>query len=141
LALGLFIGPEPPVVPFSAFTAQLTVYPNQPAFSINSNFTLGASSSGINPRTEPVTLQIGSFTITIPPGSFVNPVPGYYSFTGVINGVNLTVLIELRGGKNYIFGVIARNVSLTVSNPETITLTIGVDRGTTTVTPVIINTK
>jgi YVTN family beta-propeller protein len=137
-ALGLFIQP---VVAFSAFTAQLTVYPNEPGFSINSNFTLGASSSGINPRTEPVTLQIGSFKITIPPGSFVNPVPGYYSFTGVINGVNLTLLIQGVGGNQYIFGVIARNVSLTVSNPETITLTIGDDSGTTTVTPVIINTK
>jgi hypothetical protein len=59
---------------------------------IKSNFTPGAGSNGINPATKPVTLQIGSFTITIPPGSFVNPGPGYYSFLGVINGVSLQVL-------------------------------------------------
>jgi len=35
----------------------------------------------------------------------------------------------------------ARNVNLTVSNPETITLTIGNESGTTTVTSVIINTQ
>ena len=87
-----------------------------------------------------MTLQIGSFTITIPPGSFVNPVAGYYSFVGVINGVSLNVLITLTSANHYIFGMIARNVSLTVSNPETIKLTIGDDSATTTVTPVIINT-
>src|SRR5262249_21373464 len=59
------------VIPFSAFTAQLTVYPVQSQFSINASFTLGPSSDGINPPTDPVTLQIDSFTLTIPSGSFV----------------------------------------------------------------------
>jgi hypothetical protein len=58
----------------------------------------------------------------------------------VINGVSLTVLISNTAGSNYIFGVIARNVSLTIVNPTTITLTIGDDSGTTTVNAVIINT-
>jgi YVTN family beta-propeller protein len=138
IAFGLFIQP---VLVFSAFTAQLTVYPNQKEFSINSNFTLGTSSNGINPPTEPVTLKIGSFTITIPPGSFVNAgVPGYSTFVGVINGVSLTVLIKQASGNHYIFGVIAKNVSLTIANPETVTLTIGNDSGTTSVNAVIINT-
>ena len=93
-----------------------------------------------------MTLKIGDFTITIPPGSFVNVpgVPGYFTFVGVINGVSLNVLIRHTSGNNYIFGVIAKNVSLTISNPPVpiaITLTIGADSGTTTVTPVIINTQ
>jgi hypothetical protein len=127
-------------VPFSAFSAQLTVYPNQPGFSINANFTLGAASDGINPPTQPVTLQIGDFTLTIPAGSFVRAGAGYYSFVGVINGINLNVLIRLTSGSSFIFGVVARNVSLTIVNPVLITLTIGDDRGTTTVNAVIINT-
>jgi hypothetical protein len=86
-----------------------------------------------------VTLQIGSFKITIPAGSFVKAGPGYFTFVGVINSVSLKVLIRLTSGNNYIFGVIAQNVSLTVSNPVTITLTIVHDSGTTTVTPVINN--
>jgi hypothetical protein len=133
---------QPTTVPFSAFSAQLTVYPIQAEFSIKSNFTLGTASNGINPPTEPVTLQIGSFTITIPPGSFVNAgAPGYFTFVGVINNVNLTVLIRLTSGNHYIFGVIARNVRFsTIANPETVTLTIGDDSGTTSVNAVIINT-
>jgi hypothetical protein len=132
---------HPTTVAFSAFTAQLTVYPNQKEFSINSNFTLGPTSNAINPPTEPVTLKIGSFTITIPPGSFVNAgAPGYFTFVGVINGVSLNVLIRQTSGNNYIFGVIAKNVSLTIQNPVSVTLTIGDDSGTTSVNAVIINT-
>jgi YVTN family beta-propeller protein len=142
IAFGLFIQP---VRVFSAFAAQLTVYPNQKEFSIKSNFTLATSSNGINPPTEPVTLQVGSFKITIPPGSFVNVpgVPGYFTFVGVINGVSLNVLIRLTSANQYIFGVIAKNVSLTIPNPPDtvpVALTIGGDSGTTSVTPVIINT-
>jgi photosystem II stability/assembly factor-like uncharacterized protein len=131
---------------FSAFTAQLVVYPNRQEFNINCYFTLGASSNGINPPTELVTLQIGSFETTIQPGSFVKPgaAPEYF-FVGVIDGVSLSVsLIKLGSSNNYAFGVIAKNVSLPVSNPPVpipVTLTIGADSGTTTVTPVVINTQ
>ena len=138
VAFGLFIQP---VLVFSAHT-RLTVYPNQQRFDItNSNFTLGASSNGINPPTEPVTLKIGSFKITIPPGSFVSTRgPGDFQFVGVIDNVQLVVSITLASPNKYFFAVEARNVSLTVSNPETITLTIGNESGTTTVNAVIINT-
>jgi FG-GAP repeat len=129
-------------LPFSAFNVQLTVYPNQSQFSIKSNFTLGTTSDGIDPPTEPVTLQIGSFTITIPAGSFVKAgLPGYFTFVGVVDNVNLEVLIKLTSGNNYIFGVDARNVSLTIVNPVTVTLTVGNDSGTTSVNAVIINTR
>jgi YVTN family beta-propeller protein len=143
VAFGKFIQP---FIAFSAFTAQLTVYPNQKEFSIKSNFTLGAGSNAINPPTEQVTLKIGSFTITIPIGSFVNVpgVAGYFTFVGVVNNVSLNVLIRRTSGNNYIFGVIAKNVSLTIPNPPAtvpVTLTIGGVSGTTSVTAVIINTQ
>jgi hypothetical protein len=127
---------------FSAFNAVLTEYPKVPEFSINANFTLAAGSNGINPPTEPVTLQIGNFTITIPPNSFSVPSPGYFTFVGVINGISLTVVIRLTSPNTFIFGVIARNVNLTTINPPGpvgITLTIGDDSGTTGVTPIINN--
>jgi YVTN family beta-propeller protein len=142
-AFGLFIQP---FIAFSAFVPNLTVYPVQSEFSIKASFTLGTASNAINPPTEPVMLKIGSFTITIPPGSFVNVpgVPGYFTFVGVINGVSLNVLIRQTSGNNYILGVIAKNVSLTIPNPPNtvpVTLTIDGDSGTTSVTAVIINTK
>jgi hypothetical protein len=133
---------QPQTVQFSAFSVHLTIYPIQAEFSISSNFTLGATSNGINPPAEPVTLQIGSFIITIPPGSFVmSGRPGNYTFVGVINGVNLNLLISLTGGNNCIFGAIAKNVQLPIVNPVAVTLTIGDDSGATAVNGVIINTK
>ena len=62
-------------VPFSAFSAKLEITfgkrPNTDAFELNSSFTLGSASNGINPPGEPVTLQVGAFTTTIPSGSFM----------------------------------------------------------------------
>jgi hypothetical protein len=123
-------------VPFSAFRAQLTIYPNQPGFSIISNFTLGNTSNGINPGTEAVTLQMGAFVTTITPGSLAMSAPGTYSFVGAINGVNLKAQIKLTGGNTWEVGVIAQNVNLT-DTPAMVTLNIGDDGGTTPVTAVI----
>ena len=81
----------------------------------------------------------GSFTLTIPLCSFAKAGPGYFTFVGVINNVSLNVLIRLTSGNNYIFGVIAKNVSLTIQNPVSVTFTIGDDSGTTSVNTVIIN--
>jgi hypothetical protein len=92
-----------------------------------------------------VTLKIGSFTITIPPGSFVNAgAPGYFTLVGWVDNASLNMLIRRTSGNNYIFGVIAKNVSLTIPNPPNtvpVTLTIGDDSGTTNVAAIIINTK
>ena len=128
---------------FGAFNAVLTEYPNWPGFSINSSFTLPGGSNGINPPTEQVTLRIGNFVRIIPTGSFVaSGAPGYFTFVGVVNGVSLSVVIRQTTGNNFIFGVIARNVDLTTINPPGvvgITLTIGDDSGTASVTPIINN--
>jgi hypothetical protein len=135
---------QPPTVSFSAFTAKLNIYftPNQYGFALLSNFTLGSTSNGINPVTETVTLQIGTFTITIPPGSFQGRrisvprksalSPGDWTFVGVINGVTLEAVILLTAPHQYIFGVTAQKVNLIgTQTPVTVTLTIGNDSGTT----------
>ena len=70
------------VIPFSAFTAEPTVSSFQPKFTLHSSFTVGSTSSGSNPASEAVTLKIGTFAVTIPPGSFTLTSPGTYSFFG-----------------------------------------------------------
>jgi hypothetical protein len=123
-----------PTVPFSAFSAKLNIYftPNQYGFAFLSNFTLGKTSNGINPVAEAVTLQIGAFTMIIPPGSFQEPLPGDWTFVGVINGVTLEAVIQLTAPNQYIFGVTAQKVNLIgTQTPVTVTLTIGNDSGTT----------
>jgi probable HAF family extracellular repeat protein len=129
----LIVNP-PAMASFSAFSAKLNIYftPNQYGFAFLSNFTLGSTSNGINPVTETVILQIGTFTITIPPGSFQEPSPGDWTFVGVINGVTLEAVIRLTAPNQYIFGVTAQKVNLIgTQTPVTVTLTIGDDSGTT----------
>ena len=70
--VGVGIVPPPPGVPFLAFNAQLEIQfgskPNLDAFGLGSGFMLSSTAPAINPLTEPVTLQIGTFATTIPPG-------------------------------------------------------------------------
>ncbi len=121
-----------PPVPFSAFSAKLTIFAYKPSFTLLADFTLGSTSNGINPLFEDVTLRVGSFTTTIPPGSFTMTAPGTYAFIGVIDSVFLNVLIKLEGGKEYTFQA-AANVNLAkTKSPAPVTLTIGNDTGTTT---------
>jgi YVTN family beta-propeller protein len=130
IAFGLFI--QPAIGVFSAFTAKLTVSSFQPKFTLLSNFTLGSNSNGINPAFEAVTLKIGTFTVTIPPGSFTLTSPGTYSFFGVISGLTINAKITQTAGKAYTFQATANaNLSRTKS-PATVTLAIGNDTGTTT---------
>jgi hypothetical protein len=122
-----------PTVPFSAFSAKLAISSFKPSFTLLADFTLGSSSNGINPLFEDVTLRVGSFTTTIPPGSFTMTGPGTYAFIGVIDSVTLNALIKLKGGKEYTLHATA-NVNLAkTKSPATVTLTIGNDTGTTTV--------
>jgi hypothetical protein len=58
-------------VAFSAFAAKAEIATGfHPGFEVRGSFTLGAGSSGIAPDTQPVTLTLGSFSTTIPAGSF-----------------------------------------------------------------------
>jgi hypothetical protein len=143
------IVPPPPGVPFLAFNAKLEVHfgksPNTDHFDLNASFTLGSASNGIDPPAEPVALKVGTFTTTIPPGSFKiadddqnNQEEGVgmkrfgpFRFQGVIDGVDLRVLIQPTGAKRYALEAEARHADLTgAKNPVPVTLTIGGDSGT-----------
>ena len=103
------------------------------------------ASNGINPPAEPVTLSVGTFTVTIPPGSFRKHKhedgdeheheDGSFSFHGKIGGVRLEAVITRTGTLRYAFDAEARGASLTgTTNPVPVMLTIGDDCGTTSVT-------
>jgi len=123
-------------VPFAAFTlkAEITLGPPG-AFEVKGNFTLGAGSNGINPLTEDVKLQVGTFSTTIPAGSFQQDPRGRFKFEGVISGVSLEVQIVPLGGNDFEFKAEAQGADLSgIVNPVTVELTIGDDGGSTTVT-------
>jgi Right handed beta helix region len=64
----------PPVVAFSAFRPKVDVDfgpgPGDDGFAIKATFRLDAASNGIDPLIEEVSLRVGSFAVTLPPGSF-----------------------------------------------------------------------
>jgi|SRR5579864_1860856 len=119
---------------FSAFSAHLEISGrNRAGFELSARFTLGASSDGINPLTEPVTVQVGTFFMIITPGSFrLNQRDGTFVFEGVINGVNLEIRIKSLGNNAFAFEAEGSGVDLTaLTNPVTVALTIGNDQGLT----------
>jgi YVTN family beta-propeller protein len=147
--IGVGIVPPPPGIPFLAFNAKLEIelerQPNKDSFELESHFTLSSTASnGIHPLTEAVTLQIGTFSITIPPGSFRRHEDGgeddhahedgSFTFHGVIDGVRLKALIKRTGTLRYAFLAKAKGADLTgTKNPVQVMLTIGDDRGTASV--------
>jgi uncharacterized repeat protein (TIGR03803 family) len=125
-------------IPFSAFSSQLEIdldpKPADDAFLLLSEFTLGPGSAGINPPAEPVILRVSAFTAALPAGSFKGSGSGPFTFQGVINGVDLQVVIEPAGAKRYSFAAAGHGANLTgTKNPATVTLTIGNDTGTASV--------
>jgi hypothetical protein len=109
-------------IPFSAFKARLEIERN--SFELNSSFTLKSTAS-IAPLTEPVTLSVGTFTTTIPPGSFEGNKKGFFSFDGTINGVRLEALIKPTGTLRNDFKAEAEGANLAgTKNPVPVTLTL-----------------
>jgi DNA-binding beta-propeller fold protein YncE len=122
-----------PLVPFASSSAELEIHND--IVSLSESFTLGANSNGIDPVTEKVTLQIGTFSVTIPAGSFkLNP-DQIYSFQGVINGVSTQVRISKSGERLFILDAVFTPLDLSgITNPETVVLTFGIDSGSTAAT-------
>jgi hypothetical protein len=119
-------------VAFASFDAsKLKIWLGPPSsFELQSYFTLSAASHGINPLTEPVTLQIGTMTLALPAGSFQLNHPGDDVFSGVVDGVSFSAKFHNAGGGHWEFKANATNANLLgTTNPVTVTLTIGNDSG------------
>jgi hypothetical protein len=101
---------------------------------MQSTFTLGSSSNGINPLGEKVTLRIGPFGTVIPDGSFKQAKKGQYTFAGIIDGVSLEIVINSLSRNQFEFKVDGKGADLAGTvNPVTVQLSIGDDAGLSTV--------
>jgi hypothetical protein len=119
------------VTHFSTFNAGGEIAGNE--FEIQGRFTLGAGTNGINPLTEGVVLQQGTFSVTIPKGSFKSARGGSYKFEGIIGGVSLEIDIAPASTNSYTFTAEGSGANLIDTvNPVSVALTIGDDAGTTT---------
>ncbi len=126
-----------PFVKFAAFSANVAISNSKKQFAVGGQFTLGAGSSGINPMTQDVTIQVGGYSTTIPAGSFQADAYGNYFFQGTINGVQLAAAIQPQGGNafGYAFGGQGAD-NMPTTNPVTVGLTIGNNTGSTSVNAV-----
>ncbi len=136
---GIALDGTPATVSFAAFTPKVELELNPGAFDdefeIKARLMLGAGSDGISPLTEEVKIQVGTFSTTIPAGSFRQDKKGRFKFEGAINGARLEVVLRPLGGNSYEFKAEGKNVNLAgTSNPVTISLTINEDTGNATVT-------
>jgi hypothetical protein len=119
---------QPTVVGFADFTGKAEIERRE--FELKAAFTLGAASNGIDPLHEDVRLHVGTFSTTIPAGSFRSDEKGRFKFQGVIKGVKLEVVIRSLGGRRFELEAEGERADLTGTvNPVTVSLTIGDDRG------------
>jgi hypothetical protein len=82
-----------------------------------------------------VTLQIGIFSVTLPPGSFKQITSRIFEFQGVINGADLSVQIVALRNDTFALAAESKGVNLTgLANLVIVVLTIDDNTGTTAVT-------
>jgi YVTN family beta-propeller protein len=141
---GVGIVPPPACIPFLAFSAKLEIdlesTPNKDRFELLSSLTLASAAPAINPAVQAVTLKIGTFSTTIPPGSFKEIGQGIFVFRGVIGGVRMEALIAPTGSLRYALVAAAQDANLTgITNPVPVTLTIGDDCGMASVQALMIH--
>jgi hypothetical protein len=119
-------------VPFASLSVEAELKGSPPSrFEVEGRLTLGAGSNGIDPTTEPVTLQLGTWTATISPGLFRRHRSGTFVYAGVVGGVALGARLTPRGGGTYAFLFEGSGgLGSGVTAPLSVTLTIGDDTGT-----------
>ncbi|MFQ5742289.1 MAG: hypothetical protein ACE5HV_01740 [Acidobacteriota bacterium] len=120
----------PETVLFSSFKAKLKVKKDE--FKLDATFALGTGSDGIDPVAEEVSLEIGAFSLVVPPGSFRLKERGEFGFEGFPDGTELEIEIRQgRGGSSRI-KVEAEDVSLpAIGELANVGLRIGDDSGST----------
>lgn len=127
--------------PTSSLTASLQILAGPPpGFDLEA--TLGLDSSiVVNPLTQVVDIQIGTFSISLPAGSFKwvqnGKNSGNYIFQGTLNSINLKVLITPLGQNEFQISAVAKQVDLSgLSSPITVTVGIGGNSASASVTPI-----
>jgi len=131
-----------PLLLTAAATLTLGPKADDDALALQATCTLSEESDGIDPLTEEVHLQAGTFSATIPTGSFRSTANGTFEFRGVLGGVRLQVEIAPPQGPQKKSSTFALTATATGANltgtpvPVTLRLTIGNDSGSTTLTTV-----
>jgi hypothetical protein len=123
-----------PLVPFASSLAKLEIESELSTFHLSDSFTLGANSNGITPTTQKLTLNIGTFSVTIPSGSFKKTRTGTFTCKRTINGVSLNLNIVPLSANMFTFNLHGGGINLGgLTQPVTVVLTVGIASGATNV--------
>ena len=128
--------------PAAGLTASLQISTTPPpGFNLNATLSLD-SSLEVDPLTQPVDIQIGNFSLTLPAGSFMTFQDGVnsgtYLFQGVVNSTTLKVQIEPLSQNQFQIYAYGKQVDLTdLSSPVTVTVGIGGNSASASVEPVL----
>ena len=146
--LAITNAPSSTSAPFETFKAKVYINEDRKtSFRIDGFFTLSEGNSGVDPVTQNVALQVGSYTVTIPAGSFKQRGKHdsdsddhkdrkklQFEFAGEINGVDVRIGIYQAKGNEYLFTAEGRGHILQgITNPVTVGLTIGEYEGSASV--------
>lgn len=124
---------------FSSFSAKLDIDGERESrFELNAEFGLSAGGSGFDPSTDVVKLQIASFSVTIPAGSFHQLVrgerQGSYVYVGRFDRTWVAVRIVPLGNNSYALRAEGAPVDFAgLANPVNVTLSVGSTTGTVSV--------
>jgi uncharacterized repeat protein (TIGR03803 family) len=130
----------PAPTPFSFFSSRLVIAPHNDYFELLSNITLGSGAAYLDPPTQTLIAEVGTFTATVPPGSFVKAsTSGEWDFDGPIIGVNIHARIWLTGTKQYLVLIRPTTALTGAKNSMPVTLSLGTNSGTAPVTAAIYN--
>jgi 6-phosphogluconolactonase (cycloisomerase 2 family) len=128
--------------PSAGLTADLQVATNRPPrFDLKATLSLD-SSLVADPLTQPVTIQIGDFSFTLPAGSFKIFQHGVnmdtYLFQGVVGSSKLKVQIASQAQNEFQISVYGKQVDLSgLESPVTVAVEIGDNSASASVTPVV----
>jgi Lactonase, 7-bladed beta-propeller len=136
--------PPPPPSTNLAATLQISDGP-PPAFALDATLALDSSLS-VDPMTQPVTIQLGDFSLTLPAGSFKTfrhgRNTGTYLFQGVIGRTTLKVQIVPLDGNEFQISAYGKHDDLSgLSSPVNVTVGIGGNSASTNVTPVVVKLR
>lgn len=92
-------GAEVPFDPYVVTKLKIDKRRRKGTFDFRGAFGLGDASDGIDPLVEDVTIQLDSFSLTIPAGSFRRKGKHNYKFNGVIDGVRINAELKAPRGE------------------------------------------
>ncbi len=128
----IFSAKTQPVTPFASLSAVGEIEPRH--FQVRGRLSLGATSDGISPLSESTTLQLDSYKVTIPAGSFGRLHGGGYKYEATAGSVRLRILLKPRSPSEFTFEAEGAGSGLPkLTTPASLELTIGDDSGATTV--------